>query len=112
MYHCPMEYIKNRTEKYHQAKKGILADGIFSDKEIYDAICGLILYYLKSIKEDNYLPNIKIKKLQRQEKYLTILKEIKDAHFQKINFKDKKIFLTIFMTLEFIEKSPSKRVKI
>lgn len=107
-----MKHVKNRTLKYHQAKQGILADGIFSDREIYDSICGLILYYLKSIKEENYLPNIKLQILQKQKNYLSILKEIKFSHFQKINFKDKKTFLTIFMTLEFIEKQHEKRVKI
>lgn len=107
-----MEHVINRTSKYHQAKNGILADGIFSEKEIYDSICGLILYYLKSIKEDKFFPSIDIESLQKQKNYLNILKEIKNEHFKKINFKDKKIFLIIFMNLELAQKPNLKRSKI
>jgi hypothetical protein len=107
-----MEHVKNKSLKYHQAKNGILVDGIFSDDEIYDTICGLILFYLRKIKEENFLPKLNIKKLQEQKNYLHILNNIKKTHFKKINFKDKKIFLVIFMSLELIEKNKTGRVKI
>lgn len=107
-----MEHIINRTQKYHQAKEGVLADGIFSSTEVYDSICGLILFLLKCIKEDNYLPHIEINQLQKQKNYLLILKEIKKNHFKKMKIKDEKIFFTIFMVLELNEKTHSKISKI
>ena len=107
-----MEYIINRSQKYHQAKSGKLADGIFSSEEIHDCIYGLILYYLKSMKEDNIFPNINIENLQNQTNYLSILLDIKEKHFKKINFKDKKIFLSIILLLELKNKSSKTRGKI
>lgn len=107
-----MEHVINKSLLYHQAKKGILADGIFSDKEIYDCVCGLIIFYLIQIREKHTLPDIKIIKLQKQKNYFTIVESIKKEHFQKIQNKDKKIFLAIFMVLEMAEKPMIKRGKI
>lgn len=107
-----MEYIKNKSLQYHQAKKGILADGIFCEKETYDSICGLIIFYLTCIKENKNFPDLNLIKLQEQKNYLSILKQIKEEHFHKINHKDIKIFMTIFMTLELSHKPKEKRGKI
>lgn len=107
-----MEHIINKSQKYHYAKEGVLADGTFSSQDIYDSICGLILYYTKSIKEDNYFPDINISKLQKQKNYFSILQSLKLEHFQKINFKDKKMYLSIFLSLELECKNISSRGKI
>lgn len=107
-----MEHIINRTEKYHQAKLGIIADGIFSSEEIYDSIYGIIIYYLKSMKDDNYIPKINLSNLQNQDNYLKILSVIKKKYFTKINFQDKKTFLSIFLLLEMKNKFNSIKGKI
>ena len=107
-----MEHYLNRTKKYHQAKQGYLADGIFSYEETKDAIQGLIIFLLKSIKENNYFPDIDISNLQKQKKYIDLLLEIKECHFKKIPFKDKKLFFSIFLFLEISNKKVQKREKI
>jgi len=107
-----MEHYVNRTKKYHQAKQGFLADGIFSYEETKDVICGLIIFLLKSIKDNNYFPDIDISKLQKQNKYKEIILEIKEDHFKKIAFKDKKLFFSIFLFLEMGNKKNQKREKI
>lgn len=107
-----MKNVKNKSLKYHQAKVGILADGILSSTEVYDCICGLIIYYINTIKENKILPDINLYKIQQQKNYLSILQQIKRDNFQKIHSKDKKIFMTIFMTLELTQKPTVKRGKI
>lgn len=107
-----MEYTTNRSEKYYSAKEGLIADGIFSSKEIYDTIFGLILYYLIKIKEENYLPNINISNLQKQKNYFIILQDFKNEHFKKINSKDKIIYLSIFLSLELIFSNIPNKAKI
>ena len=107
-----MEHIINKSIKYHQAKKGFLEDGIFSYNDTYEIICGLIIFYLKSIKEDNYFPEIDLKILKKQKNYYNALSEIKKTHYQKISSKDKKIFFLIFLSLELDEKSKNNIQKI
>jgi hypothetical protein len=112
-----MEHYINRTKKYHQSKHGlladgILADGIFSYKETKDAISGLIIFLLNSVKDKNYFPDIDITNLQKQNQYKEILLEIKEHHFKKILFKDKKLFFSIFLFLEMGNKKNKKREKI
>lgn len=107
-----MEHYINRTEKYHQAKQGFLADGIFSYEETKDAISGLIIFLLKSIKDNNHFPDIDISNLQKQNKYKELILDIKDSHFKKISFKDKKLFFSVFLFLEMENKKIQKREKI
>lgn len=107
-----MKHIINKSQKYHDAKNGKLADGIFSSKDIYETTCGLILFYLKKIKEENYFPNINIEKLQDQKDFYIILQEIKSTHFKKISPKDKTLYLSIFLSLEFKHKKLNKIEKI
>lgn len=107
-----MKHIINKSEKYHCAKNGNLADGIFSSKDIYETICGLILFYLKKIKEDNQFPNMNIERLQEQENFFNILQEIKSNHFKKISTKDKTLYLSIFLSLELKHKKTNKIEKI
>lgn len=107
-----MEHYINRTKKYHQAKQGLLADGIFSYEETKDAISGLIIFLLNSVKDKNYFPDIDISNLQKQNQYKEILLDIKEHHFKKILFKDKKLFFSIFLFLEMGNKKDKKREKI
>lgn len=107
-----MKHIFNKSDKYRYAKKGILHDGIYSIKDTEDCICGLILFFLKNMKEEKIFPQINILKVQKQKDYQIILKNIKNKYFQKINFNEKKIFLGIFMLLEFNHKSLIKKEKI
>lgn len=107
-----MKHILNKSEKYYQAKNGHLVDSILSSKEIYEVIYGLILYYMKMIKENQTFPLLDLNNLQKQINYSSILHDIKTNHFQKINSKDKKMYLAIFLSLEFTMKENSKREKI